>query len=241
MTTKIAITGRKGGTGKTTVACALAALFSQNGLRTLLVDVDPQSNAAFALGADPAAPGTADLLLNGIPKFQESMPSLHVLAGGPRLDSRDIDGLHPEELADLLGKLSYEVIICDCPPGNERLERLAITACQQALVVTDAHPFAVIGAGRVLAMLSDGLSKGRRGPTRWGLVCSRIDVRRTLDCELETTLSQLYPHIPRFVVSQDAGLAAATAARIPVTQASQPVRSLPALKKILEWTHEMEF
>lgn len=46
---KIAISG-KGGVGKSTLAAALALLFSQKGHRILALDADPDSNLAAALG-----------------------------------------------------------------------------------------------------------------------------------------------------------------------------------------------
>ncbi len=41
-TTKIAVTGRKGGVGKTTCTVGLGSILAAKGERTLLVDLDPQ-------------------------------------------------------------------------------------------------------------------------------------------------------------------------------------------------------
>src|SRR5438034_195257 len=50
MATIYAVANQKGGVGKTTTAVNMAACVAEAGLRTLLVDLDPQCNATVALG-----------------------------------------------------------------------------------------------------------------------------------------------------------------------------------------------
>ena len=49
----IAIYHQKGGVGKTTTTLALGASFMERGIRTLMVDLDPQANLTFNCGLDP--------------------------------------------------------------------------------------------------------------------------------------------------------------------------------------------
>ena len=49
----IAITNQKGGVGKSTTAVNVSAYLSSYGYKTLLIDLDPQSNSTSGLGVNP--------------------------------------------------------------------------------------------------------------------------------------------------------------------------------------------
>jgi chromosome partitioning protein len=232
---RIAVAARKGGVGKTTVACGLASAMAHQGKRVLVVDLDPQSNAGYVLGVDPTAPGTAELLSGNTPKPLEAAPNLHVLPGGPDLTDHNIQTLDPEDLADAVAPLNYDVLIFDCPPGVEYLERLGIVAADVALVCTDAHPLAVVGAGRVLNELNLRQQKGRKGAKRWALVLSKIDLRRSMDRAIDEQLAITYPSIKRLTVHQDSALAWAAAERVPLMQSEPNSKGAKDLLAIAEW------
>jgi chromosome partitioning protein len=201
----------------------------------LVIDLDPQSNAAYVLGVDPIASGTAELLTRGVPSPLEATPLLHVLPGGPELGSQRIQSLHPEELAEAVISLNYDAIVFDCPPGNEYLERLGLVAADVALVVTNAHPLAVIGAERVLEILESYQLKGRRSPGRWALVLSQIDARRSLDKQIAPQLALRYPQIPRFVIPQDTTLSLAAAQQVPLMDYDANCRGATELVSLAQW------
>ena len=52
MPENITVTNQKGGVGKTTVAAALVCGLHQRGARVLGIDLDPQGNLDWILGAD---------------------------------------------------------------------------------------------------------------------------------------------------------------------------------------------
>ncbi|OLP18389.1 cobalamin biosynthesis protein CobQ [Leptolyngbya sp. 'hensonii'] len=233
--TRIAVAARKGGVGKTTIACGLASVLASRGQKVLVIDLDPQSNAAYVLGTNPTAPGTADFLAGESPEPLKAADGLYVLPGGPDLAGHTIQSLDPEDLADAVKPLNYDVLIFDCPPGVEYLERLGLVAADVALVCTDAHPLAVIGAGRVLNELKLRQQKGRRGAKRWALALSRIDLRRSMDQTLDQQLATAYPSIKRLIVHQDSALAWAGAERSPLMQYDSNCKGAKDLQAIADW------
>lgn len=235
---RIAVAARKGGVGKTTIACGVASVLAKQGKQVLVVDLDPQSNAAYALGVDPTAPGTAELLTGNQSNPLEAASGLCVLPGGPNLTNQAIQSLHPEDLADLVKVMPYDAVILDCPPGNESLERLGLVAAQTTLVVTNAHPFAIMGANRVMGILESYRNRERRGPKQWALVLSQIDERRALDKELPAQLVQRYSDIKHFTVHQDTSLSQAGAQQIPLMDYAPRSRSAEELTAIARWITE---
>lgn len=233
---KVAVAAGKGGVGKTTIACGIASVLADKCCRVLLVDLDPQSNAAWGLGADPTQPGTAELLLGDTPTPIKITDTLSVLPGGPGLKGHEVMRLDPEALADAIATFDYNAIIFDCPPGWDHLERFGLVAAEVALVVVDAHPFAIQGAARVVETLLARRQKNRQGAQRWALVMSRVDLRRTLDKDLESALSAMFPDIQRLLLRQDVALSLATTERTPVVEASSAhSRGLADLKDIVRW------
>lgn len=232
---RVSVLGRKGGTGKTTVSVGLASTFAEENMRTLVVDLDPQSNVAFALGVDPTAPGTADLMLGQPANPQAARGNIHVLAGGPSLQEQKVVLLDPIELAEAIEALDYEVVIFDCPPGNESLERFAVVASTEALVVTDAHPLGLLGANRVVESLRDRRERQRRGPERWAMVLSRLDARRAADRNLPQAVEDMHPALPQLRLSQDTSIAEATATQLPIAEACPGSRGTQDLREIRDW------
>ena len=104
----LAISALKGGVGKTTTAVNLAAAAARAGVRTLLVDVDPQGSVATSLGLPPSA-GLSKWLLK-IANFEEavvrgSRPNLDVLPAGENLLGAE-DALREKGKEKRVGRLA---------------------------------------------------------------------------------------------------------------------------------------
>ena len=236
---KIAVCGRKGGVGKTTTAASLGSYFAFHGLKSIVIDLDPQSNTGFVLGVDPVAPGTAELILEQSPEPLEAAENLFVLPGGSSLQGRDIAMADPEELSYAVKTLSdFKVIIFDCPPGSDHLERLGLVAANIALVCTNAHPLGIVGAERVLAEVKRRQERRQSGPEYCAFVLTQINKSRVFDKELPDQLAKKHPEIAQLSIRQNSDLAWATAQRTPLMDNSPSKKSVEDIEQIARWIAE---
>ncbi len=158
----ISVLSLKGGVGKTTVALGLAGAAPSRGLRTLLVDLDPQANATVAVDPDEIKFTTNDVLSNApaVPAVDAMTvtawgPNLLLLASEPALSIRIADGKAGEHrLRAALKRLpGTDLIIIDCPPNLSPLTTNALAASDLALVVTEPTIFSVTAAQQSMAAI----------------------------------------------------------------------------------------
>jgi chromosome partitioning protein len=124
----LALAGLKGGTGRTTLAVALAAEARARGRRTLLLDLDPRRDAhAWATGAGPHAPTT--LALPGAPAGQAER--LRGLAFGHDLTVIDTP-VDPSVLAVVAQVAELVLIPCRPSPMDAWAAADAVELCLQA-------------------------------------------------------------------------------------------------------------
>ena len=155
---KLMIGNQKGGVGKTTTAIALARCFADRGLRTLLIDCDPQGSIAIHLRLKPPA-YLADFILNQL-RLQDCVvtPSnrLDILCGNRETSTMEqriftVYGReHVFANAFQMYEETYDAIVVDVAPSISLLQALAMVLCQNVLIPAHMDTLAVSGAGATI-------------------------------------------------------------------------------------------
>jgi chromosome partitioning protein len=154
------IFNQKGGVGKSTITCNLAAINALNGRRTLVIDLDPQTNSSQYLLADRAettSPTLADFFQEVLsfrfsrrrrmPEFihPTRYEGLHVLPAHRELDSlRDKLGARYKifKLREALERLTgFDDVFIDTPPALNFFTRSALIAADTCLIPFDCDDF----------------------------------------------------------------------------------------------------
>ncbi|MFQ5695099.1 MAG: ParA family protein [Terriglobia bacterium] len=165
MAATIAVANQKGGVGKTTTAINLAAAIAQRRKRTLLIDMDPQSNCTISyLNPGDVQESIFDVLsdhhtpLEAVVRPTSTanlsvVPSRIALAKLEQLLVGQFDA--PFRLKDALTPIrsNFDCIVIDTPPALGILTVNALVAATHLLVPIQASYFALEGTDDLLETL----------------------------------------------------------------------------------------
>ena len=159
----LAIVSQKGGVGKTTTAINLAVAMARRGVKTLLVDVDPQGSVRYGMGmlSPHYRLGVSDFL-HGEIEMQEivrptALPWLRVALAGTIADGGTHEDYHQtfatsprfEELLARARERGYVVVI-DTPPGLGPIVQRVLANSDHVLVPLQCEPAAVQTTAQIL-------------------------------------------------------------------------------------------
>lgn len=137
----IVVTNQKGGVGKTTTCAALTGIFRSRNKRVLAIDMDPQGNLSFSLGAEDEGYTIHDVM-TGKCNIREAVKTTdicdvitsNILLSGSELEltSQRREFILKEIL--LTVRQVYDYIIIDTPPALSILTINAYTAADDLII-----------------------------------------------------------------------------------------------------------
>ncbi len=159
------VANQKGGVGKTTTAVNMAAALAVQGLKTLVIDLDPQGNASTALGiADrrSGTPSSYEVLLGELPlrdAIQQSPHSANLFCVPATIDlaGAEIELVsmvaRENRLRNSLAELDqtdFDYVFIDCPPSLGLLTINALVAAPEVLIPIQCEYYALEGVSQLM-------------------------------------------------------------------------------------------
>jgi len=196
----IAVANQKGGVGKTTTCISLCAALTEAGVKILLCDMDPQSNATSGMGfnKNQSSQNMYNVLIEGADaakaitktKYGDLLPSNKIMSGAGvelvMMDAREF------VLKNVLASIrdEYDFIFIDCPPSLEMLTLNSLCAADTVLIPVQCEYFALEGLSDLMNTIR--MTKKALNPDLEieGVLLTMYDTRTNLSSQIAAEIKK---------------------------------------------------
>jgi chromosome partitioning protein len=200
----VAIANQKGGVGKTTTAINLAAALALRGKRTLLLDLDPQSNSTMSfLDMPQVTRSVYDAIMDPAVAMKDVImptpvtnlfiaPSRIALA---KLEAKLVGEMDAHfRLKDKLEPIrkEYPHIVIDCPPTLGLLTVNALVAATHLLIPIQSSYFALEGTDDLLETIEKVRARPNPALRILGVVITMHDKRTALARDIRLQIQKVF-------------------------------------------------
>lgn len=189
----IVITNQKGGVGKTTTASAIISGLVEKGRKILAIDLDPQGNLGFCLGAEIENSPTVYDLMKGsisIEKIIQRKDGIDVIPSNILLSSAELEFASTGREYLLKNGIApvvnyYDNVIIDTPPALNILTVNAYTAADGLIIPMIPEILSLLGISQLRETIN--LVKQVYNPQMeiLGILLNKYDKRRSLTKDVE--------------------------------------------------------
>lgn len=227
----IAIANQKGGVGKTTSSVNLAATLAEADQRVLLVDMDPQGNAASGLGVEDefivhsihdALTGEAEIRDCVLGSLQKN---LDLIASDLDLAATDVEFVELANKNRILRKMlrplaeNYDYVIIDCPPSLGTLTINALTAAHSVLIPIQCEYYALEGLEQIMNTIKIVQQNLNPELRLEGIVFTMYDNRNRLSQDVVDAVTENFAgSICETMIPRNVRLAEAPSHGLPITR-----------------------
>jgi len=224
----IAIANQKGGVGKTTTCVNLCAALSENGLRVLLCDMDPQGNATSGVGINKnkAAQNMYNVLIEGVragdviiqTPFCDVLPSNKILSGAgiELVTTQNREFVLKNVLAEI--RDDYDYILIDCPPSLEMLTLNALCAADTVLIPVQCEYFALEGLSDLMTSIRMTKKELNQALDIEGVLLTMYDARTNISAQVAAEVKKFFNRkVYNVSIPRNIRLAEAPSHGLPVT------------------------
>jgi len=200
----IAIANQKGGVGKTTTAINLAAALAQKGMKTLLIDLDPQGNSTmsfldrrvieksmFEVLTEPGAMMSHVVKKTALPNLDVA-PARIALA---KIEAKLLGELDSHyRLKDALDRVreTYDFVVIDTPPTLGIITVNALVAASHVLIPIQSSYFALEGTDDLLETIEKVRQRPNPALRILGVVITMHDKRTALARDIREQIQKVF-------------------------------------------------
>lgn len=212
------IFNQKGGVGKSSITCNLAAISASKGKRTLVIDLDPQCNSTHYLLGDDFTPEdsiadyfnqTLSFTLVAKPPidfiYETGFDNLFVLPASPELETieQKLESKHKIfKLRDMLNKLEekFDAVYIDTAPAMNFYTTSALIAGDRVLIPFDCDAFSRQALYNIMGAIHEIREDHNEGLTIEGIIANQFQARATLPTQIIDELkAEKQPVLPVYL------------------------------------------
>jgi len=198
----IAVANQKGGVGKTTTCVSLCAALNEAGVKVLLCDMDPQSNATSGMGhnKNKSVHNMYSVLIEGVDAnnaitrtpYGDLLPSNKIMSGAGvelvMMEAREF------VLKDVLSDVrnDYDYIFVDCPPSLEMLTLNSLCAADTVLIPVQCEYFALEGLSDLMSTIRMTKKALNTSLEIEGVLLTMFDSRTNLSSQIATEVKKYF-------------------------------------------------